>query len=171
MNETNLHPEQPEYIGPGCTDSIEAGESGLILHAKAEMALAGIAEGTSIYNATLEIIKHFSSEGHSGASATWHIGMLNRLLQFQPLTPLTGEEPEWMEIHSGLWQNKRCSEVFKDAEGRTYWIYGQVFSDDGGETWFTSTNGFVDITFPWTHPGESERVLLPSRSEREVNHG
>lgn len=48
----------------------------------------------------LEIIEVFSNQGHSGFSAGYAISVLERLLRYKPLTPLTGEPDEWNEVHS-----------------------------------------------------------------------
>jgi len=91
---------------------------------------------------------------------------LTRLLNGLPLTPLTGEQDEWTEVGNGLYQNNRCPAVFKEGEnGRAYWLYGKIFSDDGGETWFTNNKSSVPIAFPFHVPLESERVMLAPSSQ------
>jgi len=65
----------------------------------------------------MQVIKLFGSQGHSGFSAGYAIGAIERLLRFQPLTPLTGKDDEWNEIGEGVFQSRRCPSVFKDAEG------------------------------------------------------
>lgn len=37
-----------------------------------------------------------------------------RGLAFAPLTPLTGEDDEWIEVGTGVYQNTRMATVFKD---------------------------------------------------------
>ena len=39
----------------------------------------------------LEIVEIFSNQGHSGFSAGYALNVLERLLRYKPLTPLTGE--------------------------------------------------------------------------------
>lgn len=43
----------------------------------------------------LDVIKVFSEQGHSGFSASYALSILDRLLRFKPISPLTGEEAEW----------------------------------------------------------------------------
>lgn len=86
----------------------------------------------------LDIIKIFSEQGHSGTTASYTISMLERLLRFKPITPLTGEDDEWNQISDNQWQNKRCSSVFKYADGSVEDIDGIVYSDDGGITFWGS---------------------------------
>ena len=112
------------------------------------------------YDAVMELITTFSNQGHSGFSGSYVLSCFSRLAKFKPISPLTGEPDEWNNIH-GTGQNKRCSSVFKDSEdGQAYDIEGKVFSDDGGETWFTSKDSRVDVTFPYMPPEKPEEVIL-----------
>ena len=63
------------------------------------------------------------------------------------LSPLTGEDNEWMETDEpGVLQNKRCPSVFKEGD-RAYYLNGKVFVDPDGSQWFDHRSS-VDITFP-----------------------
>lgn len=64
----------------------------------------------------MEIIEKFYEVGHSGMSADYEIGILNRLLRQQNLTPLTLKDDEFIEISPGVFQNKRDSRIFKQAD-------------------------------------------------------
>jgi hypothetical protein len=108
----------------------------------------------------LHMIKEFSQEGHSGFSASYAIGILTKLLKYEPLSPLTGEDSEWVDVaeQSGgtLYQNKRCSRVFKDPNS-VYDIDGKVFyewaTDEDGtkyKNYFTNIESRVPVTFPYT---------------------
>lgn len=75
----------------------------------------------------IKMIEVFCGFGHSGASAEIAIDMLYHLLKYQPLSPLTLEDNEWMEVSDGVYQNKRAYNVFKEAnrfEGKPYCIDG-----------------------------------------------
>lgn len=101
----------------------------------------------------LELLEVFANQGHSGSSAPYMVKMFCTLALHEPIKPLTGEEDEWVEILKGsLWQNKRCSHVFKDSSG-TYDIDGKVFLYPDGET-YTSSESRVYITFPY-YPTQS----------------
>ena len=106
----------------------------------------------------IEIVKKFSRQGHSGFSANYAIGILEKLLRWEPLSPLTGNDEEWQEVGSGMWQNRRCSRVFKDQEGRAYDIEGKVFVGKDGVA-YTNGDSSVDITFPYTP--KTEYVEVP----------
>ena len=123
-------------------------------------------EQDEINKCILDIIKVFESQGHSRSSAMYTILILNRLFHFYPLTPLTGEDDEWAEISNGVYQNCRCSSVFKDVKkynGQAYNIDGRVFTEDDGKTWFTSENSITLITFPY-YVSEPEKVYLSHNS-------
>ena len=108
----------------------------------------------------LEILKIFGEQGHSGFSAGYTISVLERLLRFKPLTPLTGEEDEWNDISHGTLQNKRCSSVFKNSDGTCHDIDGIIVSDDGGITWFHSSRFRKEVTFPYAAPTHPEKVYI-----------
>lgn len=133
-------------------------KSNLVLHAERELRLAGFYDEDSAYGGMLpegiiKVIETFSEEGHSGGSAAISIALLNKLLNYEPLTPLTGEDSEWNDV-SGMmggpkvYQNNRCSHVFKDDSG-TYDSEGKIFREPSGVT-FTSGKSRVYITFPYT---------------------
>lgn len=108
----------------------------------------------------LEIVKVFSEQGHSGFSAGYALNILERLLRFKPITPLTGEDDEWNEIIKGVWQNKRCSSIFKHEDGTCTDNESIIVSDNGGITWFTSKRFRKNITFPYLPSIKPERVYI-----------
>ena len=99
--------------------------------------------------------------------------MVCRLINWKPIVPLTGDEEEWntCEIESGSEQNKLCTAVFRDDKDNStaYYIYGKVFSDNGGISWFTNNNSFIPVTFPFTVPDESEKVYLDEEGNDITN--
>jgi hypothetical protein len=98
-----------------------------------------------------ELILVFSTHGHSGSSASYAISALEKLLRFEPLRPLTGDPDEWVEVGKGMFQNRRCGRVFKDADrfgGQAYDIEAIVFRDHLGG--YTSRDSAQPITFPYT---------------------
>lgn len=111
----------------------------------------------------LALLEAFSNQMHSGFSAPYVIDLFSKLANFEPLGPLTGEDWEWVDVseESGypLYQNKRSSRVFKNADG-AYDVNGIVFweyySDpnigDGVpfKSFFTSKDSHTPVTFPYT---------------------
>ncbi|MBK3745284.1 hypothetical protein G3A39_39565 [Paraburkholderia aspalathi] len=102
-----------------------------------------------IETAILDIVDKFAGQGHSGSSASYTIACIEKLLRFEPLTPLTGVDDEWANVSDGLYQNKRCSRVFKDANGQVYDINGKVFREPSGAC-FTNRDSRVPVVFPYT---------------------
>ena len=145
--------------------------SNLVKHAEMEFKAANWLneDGTfkdemqeAICNHVLDLLKVFSDEGHSGSSAPYAVDMFKKLAMFEPLVPLTGEDWEWSDVghlsEKPYWQNKRCSHVFKDGDGKPYDIHGKVFYEwcidkETGEKYkssYTSRESHVYITFPYT---------------------
>ena len=122
----------------------------------------------------LRLLTVFADEGHSGSSAPYTINLFSKLAKFDPIVPLTGEDWEWNEVSDGnkgkMYQNKRCSAVFKQADrfdGQPYYLDGKVFwewykSDDGKmfKSYFTGGDSQVPIVFPYTP--KSEYVFRPT---------
>jgi hypothetical protein len=139
-------------------------------HALAEFRAAGWTDENGKFNDemqqaicehVLKLLEVFADEGHSGSTAPYAVNMFKTLAMFEPLVPLTGEDWEWTETSDGVFQNKRCSRVFKQADrfdGQAYDIDGVVFYEwhtdpETGEKYkshFTSRDSFVPVTFPYT---------------------
>lgn len=100
----------------------------------------------------IKMVETFADEGHSGFSASYATSILQRLLRFEPLGPLTGERDEWTTLDYDAdmaAQNKRCSHVFKRADGTAYDSEALIFRDPDGSC-FTNRESRRDITFPYT---------------------
>jgi hypothetical protein len=105
--------------------------SNMMKWAENELRLAGYPgdeDGPNkwIYEGTLDLLKVFTEQGHSGMSAPYAISLFKRLANLEPISPLTGEDDEWREVGDGYFQNRRASNVFKNADG-PYWMGGIVF--------------------------------------------
>lgn len=123
---------------------------------------------------TLELLKLFADQGHSGSSAPYAVALFEKLAMQKPIAPLTGNDDEWGEAFDmeGTQQNKRNSAVFRDADGQAYFIDGKVFwewathpdIDDGKpfKSYFTSRDSRVNVEFPWTQPDSPEYIFRPS---------
>jgi hypothetical protein len=122
---------------------------------------------------TLELLKVFCDQGHSGSSAPFAVDLFTKLASYKPLTPITGSDDEWVEVGEDTWQNRRASNVFKGADGNAYNIDGIVFwewftDEETGEkfkTYFTSKDSRVPVTFPYIIPEKPEyREADPDRT-------
>jgi hypothetical protein len=110
----------------------------IISHAKMELGAANFGEDDS--RVMLEILHKFFAQWDSGGAVAVASGALARLIAGQPLGPLTGEDREWLDVSQygngePVFQNARCSSVFKDGTGKAYDI-------DAG-------NDRAPITFPY----------------------
>jgi hypothetical protein len=104
-----------------------------IKHAKEELKRAGFFDADSDYggmlgDAVLELIEVFTKQGHSGMSAPMVVSLFKELALYHNITPLTGEESEWVHIEPGLKQNKRNFAVFEDKNG-AYFLDAIIFVD------------------------------------------
>ena len=143
--------------------------SNLEKHAKLEFKAAGWLDDDGNYidemqevicRHVLALLDVFSAEGHSGSSASYTVGLFKKLAMFEPVVPLTGEDWEWHEASEGVFQNIRCSHVFKQKDrfdGQAYDIDGKIFwewyTNENGESsksYFTGRDSCIPITFPYT---------------------
>ena len=70
--------------------------------------------------AVMDLVDVFVEQRHSGMSASIVIDILRRVLAFEPLSPLTDDPAEWMEVTGGLWQSRRQAQAFSQDGGKTY---------------------------------------------------
>jgi len=125
----------------------------------------------------LRMVEEFSKEGHSGYSASYALGILKKLLAFEPLTPLTGEDSEWIDVteESGgnvMYQNKRLSSVFKDnnsawdIDGKVFWEwYTDEESGEKSKIYFSGSGCATPVGFPYTKPDEPIYEYRPTEDE------
>lgn len=97
--------------------------SNICQHAIKELKLAGYGKGEGgpddwIYQQVLEAVAVFASHGNSGSSAPWEINLVQKLCNWDIISPLTLKDDEFQLIDSkGTCQNKRKSSIFKDPDG------------------------------------------------------
>ena len=136
--------------------------SNLVDHARTELEAAGLLSKESDYDgmigeAVLELVEKFAEQGHSGMSASIVSNVFDKVARFLPLVPLTGANDEWNEVGEGHFQNKRCSHVFKDADGEAYDSQGRIFREPNGVT-YMGMGSRVPVTFPYTPHSETVDV-------------
>lgn len=89
-----------------------------------ELRLAGYKPGQKnnpnswMYDQVMEALAVFSSHGNSGFSASFEINLIQKLCNFEPITPLTLKDDEFYMIYKDdkgrlNYQNKRKSSIFK----------------------------------------------------------
>lgn len=77
--------------------------------------------GVACYKSALKAFKSLLEDDHSGMSISITKQILNQLLLGEPLSPITGEDDEWVDVsYEGMpqgvikeYQNKRMSSLFK----------------------------------------------------------
>jgi hypothetical protein len=104
--------------------------SNLVDHARRE--LERVESDPWIIEGMVKVVQAFADMGHSGGSAMVCIPMLNDLLQYKNLSPLTDDPEEWIDQTAmtatpdvSLWQSKRNSEAFSLNRGKTYYLLSE----------------------------------------------
>lgn len=141
--------------------------SNLLEHAKIELDLLGLREDSEdemnveMRKHILRMVTEFADEGHSGFSAQYAINILTKLFAYKPLSPLTGDDSEWINVADmndgkSLWQNKRCSRVFKDENGAWdidgihFWEWvNNKDTDRPYKSYYTTKDSKLPIKFPY----------------------
>ena len=90
----------------------------------------------------LALCEKFGQSGQSGGSAPYVASALSsavrKLCLFETIAPLTGEDDEWGRVEadeSMKYQNLRDSRVFKDSQGRAYFIEAMIKECPDGSRW------------------------------------
>lgn len=118
-------------------------------------------------DSVMELIKVFAKQGHSGMSASIVRNLFNKVANYEPLKPLTGEDDEWggNDMDGNTLQNKRCSHVFKHIDtGEAYDSQGKIFREPNGCT-YTSRDSRVPVIFPYTPKSEIVEVTSTEKGE------
>lgn len=72
----------------------------------------------------LALCEKFGQSGQSGGSAPFTASAISqavkKLCLQQPIAPITGEPQEWHEVSDGVFQNSRCSALFRDLNGKLH---------------------------------------------------
>lgn len=95
----------------------------IIEQAKEELRRINFVEKDSAV--MIDLLERFFAQWDSGG-AVWAVApILQRLIAGKCLSPLTGDDDEWMEVGPGIFQNKRIYSVFKDPR----WHDGKLAYD------------------------------------------
>ena len=99
---------------------------------------------TPFANEILALCEAFGKSGQSGGSAPYTATAISKavkkLLLQEPICPVTGIDDEWVdvaELNEGvtLYQNKRCSGLFKESNGRCWYVDAIIKKTQNGTTW------------------------------------
>jgi hypothetical protein len=106
-------------------------DSPLVNHARRELALIG--EDEWLTNGLCEVVAAFAAMGHSGFSAEHSTGVLEKLLRYQPLSPITDDPTDWEDRSEmsgySIWQNTRDSRAMSRDGGKTYTLVDEEQQD------------------------------------------
>lgn len=118
-------------------DVLHNDDDSLVNHAIHELKLIGMDPNVEndmnadMANSIIELIKVFSQQGHTGSSAPYCASMFEKLARFETLSPLTGDDDEWVTVTDNdggtLYQNNRASNVFKNVDRKTGSVYAYQY--------------------------------------------
>lgn len=94
----------------------------------------------------LALCEKFGNSGQSGGSAPYVAKVLasaiEKLCLFEPISPITGLDEEWMLVSSDItggkeiYQNIRCGAIFKEGkDSKPYYLDALVLIDTKGYGW------------------------------------
>lgn len=127
-------------------------DSHLVQHAIKELKLAGYGKGKGdpndwMYKQVVEAIAVFTSHRNSGSSAPWEINLVQKLCDWNIISPLRFTDDEWNQISfDGTCQNKRKLDVFKEPNGRIH--YNSAFTNRAIRRYSYTTNEWIDNKNP-----------------------
>jgi len=156
------------HIPDECMDDVERfcneAKSQFLRWAENEVKAAGLLQADSDYDgmlgeAVLDLVNVFDSQNHSGMSAAMVRAIFDNLANWKPLSPLTDNPDEWMEVSEELWQSRRNPACFSKDGGKTYednndpcWLH----EDEDGCTYFSRPENPEDITIHESEPYEGK---------------
>jgi len=103
----------------------------------------------------LALINKFAESGQSGGSAPYVSKIISsvvgKLCMYIPITPVTGEDDEWIEFYSKenetWYQNKRCGKIFKNGIDDTpHYLDAIIFKEEDGHCF----SGWADVPEEYT---------------------
>ncbi|WP_020135022.1 hypothetical protein [Streptomyces sp. 351MFTsu5.1] len=101
--------------------------SNLVDHARRELALIG--EDQDVIDGIAKVIEAFTKVADSGGSTPFVIARIEKLMRFEPLSPLTDDPAEWQDQSEAsgvpLWQSTRNPSAFSTDGGKTYTLLGE----------------------------------------------
>ena len=108
-------------------------DESLVDFGKEELERVGLFDKDSDYegmlgNSVMELLQTFSKQGHSGFSAQLTMEIFDKLIRYEPLSPITNDPDEWSKVvdeiagpKKPLWQSKRNPACFSNDGGITHY--------------------------------------------------
>lgn len=124
---------------------------------------------TPFANEILALCEAFGKSGQSGGSAPYTASAISQavkhLMLQKPICPVTGISEEWVNIREVseedeiMYQNKRCSALFKSKSGKCWYVDAIVWKGEEEYDTFTGSVYVDDKNFELI--GSSQYVRLP----------
>jgi hypothetical protein len=146
----------------------------------------------------LALVDKFGNSGQSGGSAPYVATAISQAVKHlclqEPICPITGIDEEWNEVtdmdenKQTLYQNNRCSALFKNADGKCWYLDAIIWKDQKGLCWcgsaitkdgkrlrsrqfikgfpFTPKTFYIDVISTEISPGDWEDVI---KNEKQLN--
>lgn len=116
----------------------------------------------------LALCEKFGRSGQSGGSAPYTASAISqtvkKLLLQNPICPITGIDEEWINVRETsqedemMYQNARCSAVFKSKNGRCWYLDAIVKKTQDGSCW---SGGFWLSKEDYLTGDKSKRLHCP----------
>jgi len=139
-------------------------------HARSELGRLGWLSGDNIQSgqAMLDAVIAFSKGGWSGGSAPFGIAIVNDLLNYRPLGPLTSDDREWQYVHDDpdCWQSRRRPDAFSEDGGLTYYCLDELPVRHDFWPWLKWKLKLGEHPPGYTSPGRDMKKLKRYKSER-----
>ena len=108
----------------------------------------------------LNLCEKFGNSGQSGGSAHYTASslsnMIKKLCLFETVTPILDSDDEWVNIYDNIYQNKRCSGLFKDGkDGSPHYIDAIIKKDQNGNCW----NGMAWLSEEDYKSGDRKKMI------------
>jgi hypothetical protein len=117
--------------------------SDLVSYAERELDLANVEEPER--TALLRMVELFAEVSDSGGQASALIAILSRLLSWQPLTALSSDPREWLQVsNEPCWQSTRRPTTFSRDQGKT-WYDIEDSSLNNGDVWDRDSANWIEI--------------------------
>lgn len=136
---------------------------GLLEHARYELNLIDCGEPEK--SSLIAAVGGFASGHWSGGGVEWGIETLTRLLRYKPLTSITSEPSEWLNVSEhaasgSLWQSKRRPSSFSRDGGHTWYDIDDATLNNG-DTWNRNDADWDEVSLGNNVlPGDTVRVKL-----------
>ncbi len=150
-------------------------------YSKLELTQSGLIDQagnptSGVANMVLRLLDAYTSSETTVDDKEMAVDIFSRLVAGVPITPLTGEDSEWVSIgddENPLWKNTRCSTVFKDNDGawdtdvfvNWSWVCDPSFNDGKPfKMYFIDENQKVKVTFPYMKELAPNKVFIPTET-------